>query len=43
MALAVPLATDDPFEPLKRIGGSISHHLCLGANDFGSALELIFH
>jgi hypothetical protein len=43
MVHTVPLATDDPFEPLKRIGGSISQHLCRGVNGFGSSLEIIFH
>ncbi|MFQ5917554.1 MAG: hypothetical protein ACE5I0_07070 [Candidatus Binatia bacterium] len=43
MVPIVPLSTDDPFEPPKRISGYISHHLCPGVNGFGMALEVIFY
>jgi hypothetical protein len=36
-------ATDNPFDPLKDISGSIPHRLCDGANGFDSALEVISH
>ncbi len=41
MVSIFPFATDNPFEPLKDISGSIPHRLCHGANGFGSVLEVI--
>jgi hypothetical protein len=43
MVTIFPFATDNSFEPLKGISGSIPHRLCHGTNGFDSVLELIFH